>query len=175
MWWEEFFAWKGWALTGWSKSTRALSRPISWAVAQTCFRRFGDHVAPLRRLPEIVQKQRKVHYHSKWKTTQDAVYWVNLGRAQDKGFWKTRSNAVIVYNVFWQTVYKVISQKGERSLFERLSPPRPALKVVLQSAWQSQQQQQQQQYTSESASSRPRELGRRGGKRAERRSRQLDK
>ena len=42
-------------------------------------------------------KPRKVHYHSKWKNTQDAVYWVDLARAQDKGprFWQTRSNAVI--------------------------------------------------------------------------------
>ena len=32
---------------------------------------------------------RKVHHHSEWKTTQDAVYWVNLARAQDKElrFW----------------------------------------------------------------------------------------
>ena len=41
-------------------------------------------------------------------------------------------------------------------LFERLSTPRPAPKIVLESAWQSQQhqRQQQQQDTSESASSR---------------------
>ena len=29
-------------------------------------------------------KPRKVHYHSNWKTSQDAVYRVNLARAQDK-------------------------------------------------------------------------------------------
>ena len=37
------------------------------------------------------------------------------------------------------------------TLFERLSTPRPAPKIVLKSAWQSQQLQQQQQDTSESA------------------------
>ena len=40
-------------------------------------------------------------------------------------------------------IYKVFSQTGERTLFERLSTPRPAPKIVLKSAWQSQQQQQQ--------------------------------
>ena len=51
-------------------------------------------------------------------------------------------------------IYKVISQKGERVLFERLSTPRSAPKVVLKSSSQKQQQQQQQQDTSESASAR---------------------
>ena len=93
--------------------------------------------------------------------SQDAVYWVNLGRAWDRGLplWQTRSNAVIVNNsVLADCVYKVISQKGERTLFERLSTPRPAPKIVLKSAWQSQQLQQD---TSESAPSRTRQLVRR--------------
>ena len=51
-----------------------------------------------------------------------------------------------------------MSQKWERTLFERLSTPRPAPQIVLKSAWQSQQQQQQQQDTSESASSSTRKL-----------------
>ena len=56
-----------------------------------------------------------------------------------------------------ESIHKVISQKGERTLIERLSTLRPAPKVVLKSAWQSQQQQQQQD-TSESASSGTRRL-----------------
>ena len=44
-------------------------------------------------------KQRKVHYESIWETTQDAVYWINLGQAQDQDeglqLWQTRSHAVI--------------------------------------------------------------------------------
>ena len=86
------------------------------------------------------------------KTRQDAVYWINLARAQDKGdylqFWQTRSHARIVCSsVPADCIYKAISQKGERILFERLSTSRPAPKIVLKSAWQSQQQQQQQQDT----------------------------
>ena len=49
--------------------------------------------------------------------------------------------------------------QSEGSSFERLSTPRPAPKIVLESAWQSQQQQQQQQQdTSESGSSGTRKL-----------------
>ena len=33
---------------------------------------------------EDVSKPRKVHYHSTWKSRQDAVYWINLAQAQDK-------------------------------------------------------------------------------------------
>ena len=61
------------------------------------------------------RKPRKEHYRSKWKHSQDAVYWVNLARAQDKGlqFWQTRSNAIIVYSsVPSDCIYKVLSQKG---------------------------------------------------------------
>ena len=32
-----------------------------------------------------LSKPRKVHFHSKWKTGQDAVFWMNLVWAQDKG------------------------------------------------------------------------------------------
>ena len=93
--------------------------------------------------------------------TQDAVYWMNLTRAQDTRlrFWQTRSHAIIVFSsLLADCIYKVISHKGERTQFERLSTPRPTPKIVLESAWQSQQQQQQQQDTSESASSSTRKL-----------------
>ena len=43
-------------------------------------------------------KSRKVHYHSEWKSRQDAIHWINSAGAQDKGlqFWQTRSSAIIV-------------------------------------------------------------------------------
>ena len=45
-------------------------------------------------------KPRKVQYKSKWKVTQDAIFWINLRKAQDEGltFWQTRSHAVILYD-----------------------------------------------------------------------------
>ena len=102
---------------------------------------FGDH--PDEELSDDLPKPRKVHYHSTWKNTQDAAYWINFVRAQDKGlrFWQTRSQAEIVHNsVPTDCIDKVIPQKGERTLFERLSTPRPAPKIVIKSAWQSQRQ-----------------------------------
>ena len=63
-------------------------------------------------------KPRKVHHHSKWKSRQDAVYWINLARAQDKGlqFWQTRSRAIIVCSsVPADCIDKVISQKKENN------------------------------------------------------------
>ena len=80
------------------------------------------------------RSREKVHYHSEWKTRQDVVHWIILARAQDKGlqFWQTRSHAMIVCSsVPPDSIYKVISQKGERTLIERLSTPRPAPKMVL--------------------------------------------
>ena len=61
-----------------------------------------------------LSKQRKVHYHSKWKPRQDAVYWINLARAQEKEqqFWQTRSHAVIGNSTVPSgCIYKVISQR----------------------------------------------------------------
>ena len=71
------------------------------------------------------------------------------------------ANQIPRRNCFYSSVpadciYKVISRNEKRTFFERLSTPRPAPKIVLKSAWQSQQQQQQ--YTSESAASSTRKL-----------------
>ena len=60
-------------------------------------------------------------------------------------FWQTKSRATIVHNLVpAECIHKVISQKGDRTLFDRLSTPQPASKVTLESNWHSQQQQQQQ-------------------------------
>ena len=46
------------------------------------------------------KKPRKVHYKNKWTFSLDAICWVNLGKAQDKGlqFWQTRSRAIILHD-----------------------------------------------------------------------------
>ena len=66
---------------------------------------------------------RKVHYHSNWKFTQDAVYWIKLSRARQQGlrFQQTKSNAQS-YTILCQQIasLKVICEKGDRILFERL-------------------------------------------------------
>ena len=38
-------------------------------------------------------RPRKVHYKTRWKHRQNAVYWIHLGRAQ--AFWQTESHAII--------------------------------------------------------------------------------
>ena len=63
---------------------------------------------------------KKVYYHSNWKRTQDAVYWVNSARAQVHGlrFWQTRSDAIIVHNpLLADCIYGVNSQNGNRHVF----------------------------------------------------------
>ena len=68
-----------------------------------------------------------MHYHSNWKRKQDAVYWVKLSRAQDRGlrFGQTKSHAIIVHSLVpADCIYREISQNGDPILFERLSTPR---------------------------------------------------
>ena len=60
--------------------------------------------------------------------------------------WQTKLHAITVHDLVpAECIYKVISQNGDRILFERLSIPRPAPKVTLRSNWPSQQQWQRQQ------------------------------
>ena len=52
---------------------------------------------------------KKVHNHNNWKYDQDAVYWIKLS-----------PNAIIIHNpVPADCIYCVISQKGDRTLFEK--------------------------------------------------------
>ena len=119
---------------------------------------FGDNPDG-EEFSDDVSKSGKVLYHRKWKNTQDAVYWINLARAQDKGlrFWKTRSHAVIVYSsVLAGCIHKVISQIQRNELYSRDSRRLvPHRRLYLKGAWQPQQQQQD---TSESASCSTRKL-----------------
>ena len=76
-----------------------------------------------------LSKQRKVHHHSGWKPRQDAVYWINLTQAREKGpqVWQTKSHAIVVCSsVPAECIYKVISQTGELYLKDsrRLIPHR---------------------------------------------------
>ena len=64
-------------------------------------------------------KPRKEHYRSKWKHSQDAVYWFDLAterKTKDYKFWQTRSNAIVVhFSVPWECTYKVICKKRRTS------------------------------------------------------------
>ena len=59
-------------------------------------------------------KPRKVHHKIGWKHSQDAMYWIHFGRAQEKGlaFWQTKSHAIIAYSIIPpDCVERVISQR----------------------------------------------------------------
>ena len=82
-----------------------------------------------------LSKPRKVHNETKWKRAQDAVYWPRHK--------KRESHAFIAYKtVPPDCIERVISQKGETTLYQRLSTPRPALNIILKNAQNRQQLQQ---------------------------------
>ena len=114
----------------------------------TPFDPFGDEAE--EEFNNDLSKPRKVRYYSKWKPHQDAVYWIHLARAQEKGlqFWQTRSHAIVVHDsVPADCIEKVVSMQGDETLYHRLSTPRPAPKIILKDVWILKQQQQQQQDT----------------------------
>ena len=75
------------------------------------------------------QYRRNVHYHSKWRIVRTpsagSIQPEHKKRDYDSG--RTRSHAVIRFATLLPAdcICKVISQKGERTLFGRLSTPRP--------------------------------------------------
>ena len=87
-----------------------------------------------------LSKPRKVHYKSKWKVTQDAKNWINLRKAQAKGFkfGQTRSNATILYDSApADCIERVVNTKTTEILYEKASlSPRPPPKVIIMEAWQ---------------------------------------
>ena len=88
-------------------------------------------------------KARKVYYKTGWKHSENAVYWIHLGRAQERGiaFWQSKSHAIITNSTTpLDCIERVISQRGEMTVHERSSTPSPAPRIVLTTAWCEQQQ-----------------------------------
>ena len=89
-------------------------------------------------------KPRGVHYKTGRKNSQDAVYWIHLGRALEKSItlWQTKSHASSAYStVPPDCMERVISQHGEVTICQRSSTPRLAPRTVLKDTWHEQQQQ----------------------------------
>ena len=85
-------------------------------------------------LSEDFSKPSKVHHHSKWKYRQDAVYFINPTRTQDKGlqFWQTRPHAVIACSsVPADCIYKVISQKRVKKTLDASACPEDSTQECL--------------------------------------------
>ena len=88
-----------------------------------------------------------MHYETKWKHSRHAVCWFRFPKAQEKGltFWQTRSHATTVHDsVPPDCIKKEISEKGDKTLYQRLTTLRPAPRQIFKNAWNQQQHQQQQ-------------------------------
>ena len=74
-----------------------------------------------------------------WKRHQDAVYWVDIDLAIQKGlkFYQTRSNAVILQETLpAYCIPKVVRLKTGEVLYEKISmSPRPPPKISLKHEW----------------------------------------
>ena len=86
---------------------------------------------PGEEYPDL-SKLRKVHCKSKWKIIQEAICWINLSKAQEKGlkFWQTRSDAIIFYDsVPVDRIERVVNTRTQK-----VSTPRPLPKIILKEA-----------------------------------------
>ena len=83
---------------------------------------------------EDLSQPRRVHYKSKWRVTQDAIYWINLAKAQNNGItlWQTRPHAIILCDsVSADCIEKVLSTRYDNILYQKIPIPRPPPKIVL--------------------------------------------
>ena len=90
---------------------------------------FGEN-SDAKEPSDDLSRSRNIHYHSKRRLDQDAFYWIIIVS-------NTRLRITILANKIKRDycIYMVISQKGERTLLEILSTPRPAPSVTLTSRW----------------------------------------
>ena len=83
--------------------------------------------------------RRAQYLHSAWKKHQDAVFWVDINLAIQKGlkFYQTRSNAIILQETLPACcVPKVVRLKTGKVLYEKVSmSPRLRPKISLKHEW----------------------------------------
>ena len=79
------------------------------------------------------------YLHNAWKRHQDAVYWVDINLAIQKGltFYQTRSNAIILQGTLpAYCIPKVVRLKTGEVLYEKAyMSPRPPPKISLRHDW----------------------------------------
>ena len=83
--------------------------------------------------------RRAQYLHNAWKRHQDAVYWVDIDLAIEKGltFYQTRSNAIILQETLpAYCIPKVVRLKTGEVLNEKICmSPRPPPKISLRHEW----------------------------------------
>ena len=79
------------------------------------------------------------YLHNAWKRHQDAVFWVDINLAIEKGltFYQTRSNAIILQGILpGYCIPKVVRLKTGEVLYDKAyMSPRPPLKISLRHDW----------------------------------------
>ena len=84
---------------------------------------------------DFTAPRRAQYLHSAWKKHQDAVFWVDINLATQKGlpFYQTRSNAIILQGILPAfCIPKVVRLKTGEVLYEKsYMSPRPPPKISL--------------------------------------------
>ena len=79
------------------------------------------------------------YLHNAWKRHQDAVYWVDINLATEKGltFYQTRSNAIILHETLpAYCIPKVVRMENGEVLYEKVyMSPRHPPKISLKHEW----------------------------------------
>ena len=115
---------------------------IGCALRQTVFflpidPRETDHKDPEK--IDLNVPRRAQYLHTAWKKHQDAVYWVDIDLAIQKGltFYQTRSNAIILQGILPACcIPKVVRLKTGEVLYEKVyMSPRSPPKISLKHEW----------------------------------------
>ena len=111
-------------------------------MRQTVFFLLVDLMDKCHKDPKLIDLNvpRHAQYlHNAWKRHQDAVYWVDINLAIEKGlkFYQTRSNAIILQETLpGYCIPKVVRMKTGEVLYEKVyMSPRPPPKISLKHGW----------------------------------------
>ena len=92
--------------------------------------------------PDVIDlnvPRRAQYLHKAWKRHQDAVYWVDINLAIEKGlkFYQTRSNAIILQETLpAYCIPKVVRMETGEVIYEKVyMSPRPPPKISLKHEW----------------------------------------
>ena len=92
--------------------------------------------------PDVIDlsvPRRAQYLHKAWKRHQDAIHWVHINLAVEKGltFYQTRSNAIILQETLpTYCIPKVVRMKTGEALYEKVyMSPRPPPKISLKHEW----------------------------------------
>ena len=92
--------------------------------------------------PDVIDlsvPRRGEYLHIAWKRHQDAVYWVDINLAFEKGlkFYQTRSNASILHEPLpAHCIPKVVMMETGEVIYEKVyMSPRPPPKISLKHEW----------------------------------------